>query len=438
MHTLRHSHHSWAAAFILLLALSACARPATPTPTAPPGASPTAIASATPTMPAPTAAPLTSTPAADASRTPIPTASATATALPSPTPTLPPTPAGPFVPRVETWVSGLVVPWALAFAPDGRLFLTERPGRIRLVVDGVLREDPVATLPVAATGEGGLLGLALDPDFDANGHLYVMYTYRAGVALRNRISRLTLQGETAGDERVLLEGIPGAANHNGGRLAFGPDGALYATTGDASQRALAQRLDSLAGKILRLNSDGSVPADNPFPGSFVYSLGHRNPQGLAWHPDTGALYAVEHGPSGEMGLCCLDELNRIEPGGNYGWPEVTGATGDARYSDPLLHSGANSTWAPAGAAFAVSPLLGDWRGSLLFGALRGAHLHRVVLTPDGRAVLADEALFVSEYGRIRDVVAGPDGALYLTTSNRDGRGRPAADDDRVLRIAPPE
>jgi glucose/arabinose dehydrogenase len=409
-------------AMILCACLAACAvGPAAPT------SAPTAPATLAPSLTPTTLRLPTSAPTTAPSRTPAPAPSG----APSPSPTQP----GLFAPRVETVVTGLVVPWALAFAPDGRLFITERPGRIRLVVNGELRPAPVVTLPVAAVGEGGLLGLALDPAFAQNNYLYVMYTYRAGLTMLNRISRLTLQGETAGDERVLLEGIPGASNHNGGRLKFGPDGKLYATTGDAGQRDLAQQIDSLAGKILRLNPDGSVPADNPFPGSPVYSLGHRNPQGLAWQPGTDQLYSVEHGPSGEFGLCCLDEFNRIQPGGNYGWPVVTGAPGDPRFIDPLLHSGSNATWAPGGAAFYTGDHLGPWRGNLFFGALRGSHLHRVVLGgPLGDQIVSDEALFLGEYGRIRDVVDGPDGYLYLTTSNRDGRGNPAANDDRVLRI----
>jgi glucose/arabinose dehydrogenase len=165
-------------------------------------------------------------------------------------------------------------------------------------------------------------------------------------------------------------------------------------------------------------------------------LGHRNPQGLAWHPDTGALYSTEHGPSGEQGLCCRDELNRIEAGGNYGWPLVTAAAGEARFVDPLLHSGANDTWAPGGVLVYMGEALAPWRGNLFFGALRGQHLQRVVLAADGHTVLEVERLYEGEYGRIRDVVQGLDGYIYFTTSNRDGRASPAAEDDRILRIAP--
>jgi glucose/arabinose dehydrogenase len=235
----------------------------------------------------------------------------------------------------------------------------------------------------------------------------------------NRLSRLTLRDGRAGDESVLLDDMPGAWNHDGCRVKFGPDGKLYATMGDAADPPLAQRPDSPAGKILRLEADGAIPADNPFSGSPVWSLGHRNPQGLAWDA-AGRLYASEHGPSAH------DEINRIEPGRNYGWPEVFGSATDARFVAPLLESGTD-TWAPAGMAF-----LG---GHLYVTGLRGQRLLRVTLGPDG-AVRTVAPMFSGSYGRLRDAVAGPDGALYLATSNRDGRGQPRPDDDRVLRVVP--
>lgn len=334
----------------------------------------------------------------------------------------------PFEPRVEVVASGLSTPWSLAFAPDGRLFFTERPGRVRVVVGGQLQPEPVAVLDVAATGEAGLMGLALSPAFQQDGLLYVMYTYRgAGGNLVNRVSRLTVQGNRASNEQVILDGIPGSGIHDGGRLKFGPDGKLYVATGDAAVPALAQSLDSLAGKILRLNPDGSVPADNPFPGSPIFSLGHRNPQGLAWQPGTGRLYATEHGAVGN------DEVNLIEPGRNYGWPVVQGQQQDARFVGPVALY--NPRVAPAGAVFYDGTRLAPWQGSLFFTTLAGQHLHRLVLGgADGRQVLGEERLYEGVYGRLRDVVQGPDGFLYFTTSNRDGRGNPAAQDDRILRV----
>ncbi|HZU04354.1 MAG TPA: PQQ-dependent sugar dehydrogenase [Chloroflexota bacterium] len=335
---------------------------------------------------------------------------------------------------VETLATGLEVPWALAWAPDGRLFLTERPGRVRLLVGGELRPEPVAVLPASRrTAEGGLLGLALAPDFAAREALYVYYTYDTAGGVRNRVSRLELAGDHAGAETVLLDDIPGARIHDGGVLAFGPDGKLYIGTGDATQRALAQDPTSLAGKILRLNPDGTVPDDNPFPGSPVYSLGHRNVQGLAWQPGTGQLYAAEHGPSGENGWCCHDEVNRILPGANYGWPLVIGQAGDPRFVDPVIESG-TATWPPGGLAFATE---GSWAGDLFLATLAGGQLWRFTLSADGSTVVDRALLIAGEYGRLRALARGPDGALYVATSNRDGRGRPNPGDDRLLRLTPP-
>ncbi len=340
-------------------------------------------------------------------------------------------PAGAVAFRVETVASGLQVPWELAFAPDGRVFLTERPGRVRVIEGGRLRPEPVATIPeVAATGEGGLLGLALDPDFARTRALYVYHTYRDGGDLRNRVVRWTEAGGGLTDPRVILDGIPGASVHDGGRIAFGPDRKLFVTTGDAAQPDLAQDRNSLAGKILRLNPDGSIPPDNPFPDSPVYSYGHRNPQGLAWHPETGQLYATEHGPGGN------DEVNRIEPGGNYGWPAARGNAGPSNgFIRPVLESGSGTTWAPSGATFVRADTFPQWRGNLLFAGLRSTTLWRLEPAPSGgqprlAVVLEDE------WGRLRDVVEGPDGMLYVLTSSRDGRGRPSEGDDRVLRLAP--
>jgi glucose/arabinose dehydrogenase len=321
--------------------------------------------------------------------------------------------------KVDVVVTGLEVPWALAFAPDGRLFVTERPGRIRVVTDGRLEREPVATLSVQASGESGLMGLALDPDFAGSGYLYVCYTTaKAGRAV-NRLARLTLREGRAGSERVLIDDMAAASIHDGCRVKFGPDGKLYATMGDAAEAAHAQQRESLSGKILRINPDGTVPGDNPFPGSPVYSLGHRNPQGLAWD-GRGRLIEAEHGSSAR------DEINHVEPGRNYGWPEVRGQVGDRRFVDPIIES-KEDTWAPSGIA-----ILG---GDLFVAALRGQRLLRMTLAPDLGGVTRVETV-LRGYGRLRDVVVGPDHALYVTTSNRDGRGSPAADDDRILRVQP--
>lgn len=334
--------------------------------------------------------------------------------------------------QAETVARNLEIPWEAEFAPDGRIFMTERPGRVRIIRNGHLDPQPWAILPVAHVGEGGLLGLALAPDFARTGVVYIYYTYQEGGRLWNRVVRMVDRDGRGQVDRVILDRIPGAQVHDGGRLKFGPDGKLYITTGDARNPNQAQQRESLSGKILRINPDGTIPADNPFPNSPVYSFGHRNPQGLAWHPDTKTMYESEHGPTGEFGLCCHDEINIIEPGKNYGWPNVAGMGGAPRFVDPIVESGAGDTWAPSGI---VMPTSGPWRGSLLIAALRGDHLRRLVLTPpDFRQVTRQEVYFPGELGRLRDAVQGPDGTLYLLTSNRDGRGRPAPDDDRLLRI----
>ena len=335
----------------------------------------------------------------------------------------------------EILVRALDTPWALDFAPDGRIFISERPGRIRIVEHGQLRPEPWLTLEVEATGEAGLLGIAIDPQFSQNRFVYAAYSYRIGAfSLRNRLVRLREDPKTAKGirDKILIDDVVGASNHDGGRVKFGPDGKLYWSLGDAQTTRYAQNLKSLNGKILRLNPDGSAPADNPFPNSLVYSYGHRNPQGLAWQPDSGRLYATEHGPSGFQD-CCRDEVNWIEPGKNYGWPEIRGDDTKEGMVSPVLQSGTNETWAPTGATFVRA---GPWTGSLLFAGLRGQTLYRLILDPkDPRKVQSFERHLARQFGRLRDIVEGPDQMLYLLTSNRDGRGSPAPDDDRLLRLS---
>ncbi|WP_117236694.1 PQQ-dependent sugar dehydrogenase [Thermus sediminis] len=331
-------------------------------------------------------------------------------------------------PRVEEVVGGLEVPWALAFLPEGGILISERPGRIRLFRAG--RLATYAELPVYARGESGLLGLALHPRFPQEPYLYAYRTVEEG-GLRNQVVRLRHLGDRGVLEEVILDGIPARPHglHSGGRIAFGPDGMLYVTTGEVYERELAQDLSSLGGKILRITPEGRPAPGNPFLGRQgarpeVYSYGHRNPQGLAWHPVTGELFISEHGPSGEQGFG-HDEVNLIVPGGNYGWPRVVGRGNDPRYLDPL-HLWPQG-FPPGNLAF--------FRGGLYVAGLRGEALLRLELEGgrgNWRVSRVETAL--SGFGRLREARLGPDGALYVTTSNRDGRGRVRPGDDRVLRL----
>src|SRR5215813_998438 len=339
--------------------------------------------------------------------------------------------------RVETVASGLEVPWAIAFAPDRRVFVTERPGRVRVIEQGRLRPEPVATIrEVESAEESGLMDLTLHPQFESNHYLYLAYAYR-GEGQRVRVVRFR---ETAGElaePLVINENIPAARYHAGTRTRFGPDSKLYITTGDATQRELAQRLDSLAGKTLRLNDDGGVPPDNPFVGQQnarpeIWSYGHRNAQGIDWQPGTEAQFQTEHGPSGFDGPGGGDEVNIVERGQNYGWPLIHHLQTKQGMVTPLLEY--TPAVAPASAMFYRGEAFPQFRGNLFFGALKGECLIRVTL--DGWRVARQERLLQGQYGRIREVAEGTDGAIYFSTSNRDGRGAPAANDDRILRLVP--
>jgi glucose/arabinose dehydrogenase len=315
-------------------------------------------------------------------------------------------------------MTGLDALWDLAIVDGDRIVVTERDtGRVLEVEEGEVTE--LRTFDVDAAGEGGLLGLAVHPEDDR-----VLYAYLTS-AQDNRVVRFQVDDATT-DPEPIVTGIPKASIHNGGRIAFGPDGMLHVATGDAADPGLAAEPSSLAGKILRVTPDGDVPDDNPDAGSPVYSLGHRNVQGLAWDAD-GNLWAAELGPDVD------DEINRIEPGEDYGWPEVTGAPGDDRYIDAaFVAQPAQASW--SGATVLQDGAIPQWEGDLFVAALRGERLWRFDLE-DGRIVEADE-LLVGEYGRLRTVVVGPDGALWVLTTNRDGRGSPQDGDDRVVRLGP--
>ena len=317
---------------------------------------------------------------------------------------------------VRTVTANISTPWAIAFLPDGDLLVTERSGQVQRIGENG------ATYRVAGvreTSEGGLLGIALHPEFDSNQYVYLYSTTNETGTLTNRVERYTLQGESLQDRTVILADIPASSNHDGGALAFGPDDKLYITTGDAGNENSAQDTNSLAGKILRINDDGTVPSDNPF-GNAVWSYGHRNPQGIAWD-DQQQLWSTEHGPSGTQ--TGRDELNLIEKGANYGWPIITGDETREDMKTPVAQSGTDDTWAPAGLAYA--------NGSLYFAGLRGQSLYQAKINDDNKVTLSRH--FSGEYGRLRAVVVRGD-ELYFSTSNRDGRGSPAENDDRLLSI----
>ena len=341
---------------------------------------------------------------------------------------------------VDTIASGLDVPWAIAFAPDERVFVTERVGRIRIIEHGVLRAEPWATLPVATRGETGLMGLALAPDFATSRSLYVVGTFEKSGSLVNRVIRFTEEDGRGVRPTTILDDIPAAIFHAGAAVAFGPDGMLYVATGDARAPSRAQDDRSLAGKILRMRPTGDVPDDNPTRASLVYARGVRNPQGLTWDAGTRQLFATDHGPSGfpnEYFRRDRDELNALSAADNLGWPTVAGKSSSRRYASPLVEWSSPGI-APSGVAWYDGPFL-PWRGSLFVAALKGEQLRRVTLTRDsasarGWTAIGDEPLFVKTFGRLRAVAMGPGGMLYFTTSNRDGRATPRPGDDHLLRL----
>ncbi len=330
---------------------------------------------------------------------------------------------------IEIIAINLFIPWAIEISKDNTLYVTERSGSIWIMKDGLFLPEPLITFesPFISQGEGGLMGIALDPDFISNHYIYVMHSYIDNERIYNRVVRLFEDNNKASIDRVILDRIPGGNIHNGGRIKIGPDQKLYITTGDAGIPNLSQDIKNLAGKILRINLDGGIPTDNPFKNSPVYSFGHRNPQGLAWNSNN-ILYESEHGQTAH------DETNIIIPGANYGWPIVQGNE-DANnmiFKKPLLQSN-EKTWAPSGITFVNQ---GTWKEKLLVATLRGEQLISISLNNQGTKVEKLDSWLIDQYGRLREVIEAVDGSIYLTTSNRDGRGVSSFNDDKIIRLIP--
>jgi glucose/arabinose dehydrogenase len=321
-----------------------------------------------------------------------------------------------------TVAENLDVPWDIEFLPDGDMLVTERPGTLlRIERNNGSTVQKFEVDGVRHRGEGGLLGLALHPNFTENSQIYLYMTTQQDKMLENRVVRYTLENQTLEDPETIISGLPGAPYHDGGRIAFGPEKDLYITAGDATRPDWAQDTMKLAGKILRVEPDGSIPFENPF-GNEIYSYGHRNPQGITWIDDQ--LWATEHGRSGlKSGM---DELNRIERGGNYGWPVIEGNETHEGMETPVINSGPDVTWAPAAAEYV--------NGSIYFAGLRGSALYEAEIE---NGSVTDFSKHLTGYGRLREVELGPSGDLYVTTSNTDGRGNLRSGDDRIIRLSPP-
>ncbi len=320
---------------------------------------------------------------------------------------------------VQIIATHLQKPWALTFG-DGKIFFTEKVGKLRVIDNGVLVNESVADFRVADISDAGLLGVTTHPDFTNNHFIYVYYTYKEGDKLWNKVLRITESSDKIVDAKVILDKIPGAEFDDGGVIKFGPDKKLYIGTGDATDENAAQDLTSLAGKILRLNDDGSIPNDNPNPNSPVYSLGHRDPQGLAWDTQ-GNLYETEEGPTKN------DEINLIKANKNYGWPSQE-CSGSKEYQSAL--NCYNISIEPAGIAYYGSGSL-DFKNSMILATLRGNILYQL---PISNGNVTSQKIILDGLGRIREVGVGPDDYLYILTGNTDGQGFPDKNDDKLLRV----
>jgi len=334
--------------------------------------------------------------------------------------------------KVEVIADNLTIPWSIDWLPDGTILFTERNGNLRIIQQGMLLQEPLLSLSVGGV-EGGMLGVTVDPNYSENNHIYLYYTYNEFLTTKNKLVRYQFSDGILVEDKILIDGIPGGPFHDGGRIQFGPDKKLYIATGEAGLPNISQDLNSLGGKILRINSDGTIPDDNPWKNSPIYSIGHRNPQGMDWDK-SGNLFVTEHGPSGLRGIA-HDEINKIIAGANYGWPDIIGDEEKENMLKPILHSG-EDTWAPSGSEFYYGNKIPQWEGMYFVATLRGNHLHMIEFDLESNSVTSHEKLFQDEFGRLRDVQTSPDGFLYILTSNQDGRGSPKTNDDKILRIVP--
>jgi glucose/arabinose dehydrogenase len=336
--------------------------------------------------------------------------------------------------KIEVFAENLTVPWSIAWTDNNRMLVNERTGKIRIIQNGKLQDAPLLEVKEVSVGsEEGLMGLAIDPNYAENKYIYISYAYGKGDNLSIKVVRYKDNGNSVSDELILIDKLPGAKNHAGCRLRFGPDGKLYISTGDATDREIAQDLKNMGGKILRLNSDGSIPSDNPWANSPVWSYGHRNPQGIDFYPGTSILWETEHGPSGFDGPGGGDEVNVIVKGGNYGWPVVSHDGHKDGMIDPVLVY--TPAEAPASGMFYKSGVISQFKNNFFFGCLRGRGIIRVIVDEkDPTKVISQSKMSDVDYGRIREIAEGPDGAIYFSTSNKDGRGNPGQTDDRIMRI----
>ncbi len=355
-------------------------------------------------------------------------------------PEVPPLPSSEGTFRVEVLAEGLESPWAVVPLPDGRIFVTERPGRLRVVQGGRLEAQAVPGVPaVAVRGQGGLLDLTPHPDYPRTRRLFLAYTAEGPGEMRTQVASFEEGEGGLRGMKIVFAGVPGGdrPKHFGSRIRFGPDGKLYITLGERGEGRRAQDLLDLNGKTLRLNEDGSIPAENPFADREgarpeIFSYGHRNSQGMAVHPETGRIFQTEHGPSWNDAPGGGDEVNLLVAGGNYGWPLVHHRERRVGTLAPLVEY--TPALAPAGCTFVRGEAFPHWRGDFLFAALVGRRLVR--LRVEGTRPVGEEHLLVDRFGRLRDVACGPDGTVYAITSDTDAYGPGRAGGDRLLRLVP--